>query len=125
MVFFLNNPSLNIWFLFLIYFYKKINSKENVHYLILLVLFFNYNNNYNHNYFININDSFINKELYNGLLIIHPILTYITVISYLLIFLNKNVFFFKKKKTIDLKKSKNKTLETMFLGFSALFLGSC
>ena len=66
-------------------------------------------------------DVFLNKELYNGLLIIHPILTYMTIVFYTLLFNNT---YNLKIKNLRLKKvflNVNKLLKISFL---ALFLGS-
>jgi cytochrome c biogenesis factor len=68
-------------------------------------------------------DSALNKDLYNGLLIIHPILTYVTVVLYVsifTIFINTiiNTKFSKKFKY------KKKLYNCIAISFLSLLLGS-
>jgi hypothetical protein len=64
-------------------------------------------------------DPVVNKELYNGILIIHPIVTYIAVVMYLTI--SDDQIFLKNIKYNDIKK---RSLVCILTGTCAVLLGS-
>lgn len=119
-LFYLNNSNLNIILIFLIFICLQLNNnfffKIEVFILFFIVLFIFFTKIKQNE---TINHIFINKELYNGILLVHPILTYITVNKYFVLY--KYDFFLKNLKTSSLKKD---SLKIIFVGSISLVLGS-
>jgi hypothetical protein len=100
------------------------NNKNNIIFVILLFYLFN-NNIILTNINSYLNNLILNKELYNGLLIIHPIMTYITIVFYLNIFNNEKNIFLKNLNKIKKNLIKKNVIKYILIAFSAMVLGSC
>jgi uncharacterized membrane protein len=89
-----------------------------------LIVFCLFINNLNIITSVNFNKNlFLNKELYNGLLIIHPIMTYITIVIYInLSKIKKN--FLKNLNKIKIKHIKINLIKFILVSFVAMILGS-
>jgi len=75
--------------------------------------------NYNINYYYFVINPLINKQLYNGFLLIHPILTYISIVYFFNIYKNE-----KKLKIFNFKKIKIKIIIIFNFSLLALTTGS-
>ena len=123
LIFYLNNSQLNILLIAFITLFNlnKVNKNNFVYFLIVFCLFIN---NLNIITSVNFNKNlFLNKELYNGLLIIHPIMTYITIVIYInLSKIKKN--FLKNLNKIKIKHIKINLIKFILVSFVAMILGS-
>ncbi len=103
-----------------IYLLLSVKNKIKIGFGTPILILLNLNLFSNNPYFIFTMDSNFNKELYNGLLLIHPILTYITCIMFITLLLRVRF----KQKIVKTNTIKIKFILCFLVNLVALFLGS-